>query len=820
MTSRFARRLATAALCGAFALSACSSDEERLARHLESAREYEAQGQNREALLELRSALQLDPKNADVNFRIAELLAEEGRFADAAFHYRETTRLDPRRSEAALAEAKLILFEDTDRAEELVEQVIEREPGNALAQLRRSEIALARGDADGALEAALTGVELDPQNGLMHMQLGIVHQARIRRHRVLREEVPEKIFEDAARAFRRADELLGGGPSARVELGRLYAIWPGREQEAAEAFRGAMEVAEAGEPRGRAAGAAISYARAVGDEELLHESLEQMVANVPTNLPAWDELAALEERAEPGRGDAVYRRLLELRPDDSEAHVRFARFMVRNERFDAAIAHLESLADGRHHAAVALAEISGLRLGRGDLEGARAALDRLLREHANHPRTALASGRVALAEGRVDEAVESLRRYVASEESAEGQRLLAIAELRRRNHPAAISAVDAAIALEPGSDIELLRLKSTILEAAGDWQQVFLTMRRLAREPGLVPQPADQLRFARSLYETGRERMGKAVLEQLLAEESPPPQAYLEYALREGERDPERAREYLEQVLEQAPGYEPALRRLVIQLVEEDRFDDALAAIDRAAEARPLTPPLLLLRAEVLAARQDWPAAEEEARRAFAAAPNMTPALDLLARIYTAQGRLDEAIRSFQEAEQVGALPPSGQVLLARLHLAAGQHEQARPLYEKALQQRNDLPGAKNDLAWLLADAGQDLERAQKLAQEAQRAEPENPDFVDTLGFVYLRRGLYEPAVQQLEYAVDLADRAQLARPEFHYHLGLALRALGRQGDAAAAFERALALDAEFPHAEEARRELEAARSSSASTPG
>src|SRR5690606_8279206 len=108
----------------------------------------------------------------------------------------------------------------------------------------------------------------------------------------------------------------------------------------------------------------------------------------------------------------------------------------------------------------------------------------------------------------------------------------------------------------------------------------------------------------------------------------------------------------------------------------------------------------------------------------------------------------------------------------------------------------------------------------QKLAQEAQRAEPENPDFVDTLGFVYLRRGLYEPAVQQLEYAVDLADRAQLARPEFHYHLGLALRALGRQGDAAAAFERALALDAEFPHAEEARRELEAARSSSASTPG
>jgi tetratricopeptide (TPR) repeat protein len=409
---------------------------------------------------------------------------------------------------------------------------------------------------------------------------------------------------------------------------------------------------------------------------------------------------------------------------------------------------------------------------------------------------------------------------VGVEQSLEGQRLLALAEMRRANHPAAIAAIDAAIQLETDSPADLMRVKAAIHQGAGDWQQVFVTLQRLSRQPGVVVQPADQLLYARALYETGRAQLGRANLETLLAQESPPPGAFLEYANREGRNDPERAREYLERVLEKAPRQPAALQSLVALLANQEKTDEALAVLDRAAQSGPLPPSVLLLRAQLFAAKQDWARAEEEARRAFASAPNLRGALDLLARIYAAQNRLDEAIASFEEAEKVGALPPSGQALLARLHLAKGNRDAAKPLYEKALAQRSDLPGAKNDLAWLLAEQGLDLDRALTLAQEAQQAEPENPDFVDTLGYVYFRKGLHEPALQQFQYALELVDRARESRPEFQYHLGLALRALGRPGDAAAAFERALAIDANFPHAEDARRELEAARSSLASQPG
>jgi tetratricopeptide (TPR) repeat protein len=297
---------------------------------------------------------------------------------------------------------------------------------------------------------------------------------------------------------------------------------------------------------------------------------------------------------------------------------------------------------------------------------------------------------------------------------------------------------------------------------------VLQTLNRLARTSAL--RPNEKLLYAQALYATGRRPQGKALLEELLAEENPPLVVLTEFAQREGAREPERARGYLEQVIAKQPTHAGALRLLAQLDLAAGRSHEALARIDKAAETGPLTPAMILLRAQILAADKDYVHAEEEARRAFAAQPNLPGALELLASIYVVQNRLDEAIASFQEAEKVGALPVPGQQLLARLHNAAGHRAEAKALYEKVLAARSDLPGAKNDLAWLLAEEGNDLERALSLAQEAQQAEPENAEIADTLGYVYYRKGLFDPALQQFKYAVELSGRSsndvQVERPE------------------------------------------------------
>lgn len=74
-----AKILAIAALflCLAGTLPGCRSKESRIAQHLEQAETYTGEGKLREATLELRSALQLDPASAEVNWRLAQLMRKQ-----------------------------------------------------------------------------------------------------------------------------------------------------------------------------------------------------------------------------------------------------------------------------------------------------------------------------------------------------------------------------------------------------------------------------------------------------------------------------------------------------------------------------------------------------------------------------------------------------------------------------------------------------------------------------------------------------------------------------------------------------------------------
>ena len=64
---------------------------------------------------------------------------------------------------------------------------------------------------------------------------------------------------------------------------------------------------------------------------------------------------------------------------------------------------------------------------------------------------------------------------------------------------------------------------------------------------------------------------------------------------------------------------------------------------------------------------------------------------------------------------------------------------------------------AANNLAYIYATRGEQLERAQELAQRAKQTMPDRPDVNDTLGWVYYRRNLPALAIPPLEACVARA---------------------------------------------------------------
>lgn len=108
------------------------------------------------------------------------------------------------------------------------------------------------------------------------------------------------------------------------------------------------------------------------------------------------------------------------------------------------------------------------------------------------------------------------------------------------------------------------------------------------------------------------------------------------------------------------------------------------------------------------------------------------------------------------------------------------RYDEAAQCYEEVLKRTPNNPVTLNNYAYALAEANERLDEAEAMANRALALEPDNPIYIDTLGWIYYRQGRYQQAVQLLERAVEDAPQ----EPEMRYHLGMAYWRRGRLPEA------------------------------------
>jgi tetratricopeptide (TPR) repeat protein len=109
---------------------------------------------------------------------------------------------------------------------------------------------------------------------------------------------------------------------------------------------------------------------------------------------------------------------------------------------------------------------------------------------------------------------------------------------------------------------------------------------------------------------------------------------------------------------------------------------------------------------------------------------------------------------------------------------------------------------AVNDLAWRLAESGQELDLALDLAKRAIQLDRQ-AEVLDTLGFVQLKRGDADAAIEAFE--ASLAERPD--SPSVRYRLAMAQTQRGDSAAARDSLAKALEEDS-FPEVQAARAEL------------
>jgi Flp pilus assembly protein TadD len=175
-----------------------------------------------------------------------------------------------------------------------------------------------------------------------------------------------------------------------------------------------------------------------------------------------------------------------------------------------------------------------------------------------------------------------------------------------------------------------------------------------------------------------------------------------------------------------------------------------------------------------------------------------------MGQIYEATGKSDQALDSYQKALAIQPTSSTINNAIGNVYLQKGDMKSAGKYFQASLSQNAHDPIAANNLAWVYAEQGENLDMALSLATQAKQIAPEMEAVNDTLAWIQYKKGNFRVSVSLAEDAVKKSpDNA-----DFRYHLGMALSGAGDRDRARTELQKALQLNLKGADAQEAQKTL------------
>ncbi len=234
----------------------------------------------------------------------------------------------------------------------------------------------------------------------------------------------------------------------------------------------------------------------------------------------------------------------------------------------------------------------------------------------------------------------------------------------------------------------------------------------------------------------------------------------------------------------------PANTRGLMGMVETDmaqnKTEDALKILQTESDKAPARIDLLVSLAAIAVRTGKYDFAIQTYNRVLGQMDKSAKPGEIYMRMgetYRRKGDANNAIKALQKARET--LPANPQ-LLATLGLVldgASRKAEAKQFYEATLKVDPDNAIVLNNLAYLLAETGGDLNDALTKVQRAKQIKPDVYEISDTLGWVYLKKGLADNAIDVFKELVGKVPHESTYR----FHLGMAY---SQKGDRTKAIEQ------------------------------
>jgi predicted Zn-dependent protease len=227
---------------------------------------------------------------------------------------------------------------------------------------------------------------------------------------------------------------------------------------------------------------------------------------------------------------------------------------------------------------------------------------------------------------------------------------------------------------------------------------------------------------------------------------------------------------------------------LVRVLQSRKQHGEATALLEREVRLAPDNAPLRQQYAEALLAAGKADAAVEQYREIVSRDESaITPRL-LLGYVLMAQNRNEEAAGVLAQASRKDPKNGKALFLFAQSLERQGKHAEAIAGYRQVLAVEPANALAMNNIGYLLAESGGNLNEAQQLVGRAMQASQNAAVYMDTLGYIYLKQRKTDLALQTFQTLVQKDPE----NSTYRYHLGMALLEKGQRAQARDEMEKAL----------------------------
>jgi tetratricopeptide (TPR) repeat protein len=369
--------------------------------------------------------------------------------------------------------------------------------------------------------------------------------------------------------------------------------------------------------------------------------------------------------------------------------------------------------------------------------------------------------------GQVEKADALYKALLTSQPTPQTYHALAASLLKRRKAGDLLKVICDAMARPNGQEA----IQGQLLAAAGDdalaEEMLDAGLKQLAAKPPTLPRTAFLVLNFIANPERGSDKSGRLQrlikLQKLLLDQNPNPQLYREIAdtLRRLGQFTEAA-VTLEQMMERYPSEKTA--RFYSALAElyrlAGKYGKALTAAQQAAQLEPNEVDIQVMLATLLGDTGKPDQAVEIFQKVIKNDPDSPRYRFLLGGLLTKFERNDEAIKVFQDLvkrfsnnEDILKLAHSN---LSIIYVNQGDYTKGEAELEILFHKTPDDAGVNNDLGYLYAEQGKNLEKAESMIRKAVQEEPDRPAYLDSLGWVLFKRGKAKDALEPLRKAVEL----------------------------------------------------------------